>query len=274
MILRIINSLFNRQLHRLATMPFRDVRVRFGNDWILEVVRKASERETNKKVNSLSLSLHRGGSIAGTFVLPEVSADDFPYPLGLIEEWVPELDRVGPKLWSNIETGEVLGFEDVVERYGHGFPKDVRMETDMPGWFSEIQQGVSVRFVDVERLTNPLYEHDLRRLRRRRRPGKRTVNSYSSELGDRIRQTLAEYGSLSQSLDRTFPTRLVQQPHQSEFTMDQLRDELEEVESKRRKLIEAWSAAAGAQWAQRTCPPDREGGRVEARSVVDVCSGH
>ena len=173
------------------------------------------------------------------FVLPEISPEEFPYHLGIIDEWVPELDQVGPNVWEHRETGEAFGFEDVVERYGHKFPADAEVETGIPKGFSRLQQQVSIRFVDVERLTTPLPEQDFRRFRRRLRSARRAVNLYSHELGHKIQQTLAEYGSLSQSLDRTFPTRLVNQSLQSEMTPDQLRDELEEVESKRRQLVEA-----------------------------------
>ena len=98
-----------------------------------------------------------------------------------------------------------LTFEAVVDLYGHAFPDDARVETGIPDWFSSLQNNISIHFVDVERLTNPLSAHDFSRARRRPRSAKRAVNVYSSELAERIQQTLAEYGSLSQSLDRTFP---------------------------------------------------------------------
>ena len=173
------------------------------------------------------------------FVLREMSSDEFPYPVGIIEEWVPGLARVGPYLWEHRDTAETFSFEDVVERYGEEFPADVEVTAGIPGWFRDLQNQVSIRFVDVERLTSALPEQDSHRFRRRLRSPGRTVNLYSQELGHKIQQTLAEYGSLSQTLDRTFPTRLVNQFPESELTMERLRDELEDVESKRRQLVEA-----------------------------------
>lgn len=236
MILRIINFLFNRQLRRLARMPFREVSVRFDNGWILAAERVVSSAGNRKLTSEMSVSLRKNGS-EGPFVLQEISPDEFPFPLGIIEEWVPGLERVGPNLWVRLESNETLSFEDVVERHGHEFPAEAG--TGMPGWFSDLQQQISIRFVDVERLTSILPEQDFRRSRRRLRSARRTVNIYSHELGDKIRQTLAEYGSLSQSLERTFPSRLVNQSSQSAPDMDRLRTELEEVESKRRQLVGA-----------------------------------
>ena len=234
MILRIINFLFNRQLRRLARMPFREVSVKFDNGSILAAKRVVS---AGKSTSEMSVSLRKNGS-EDPFVLQEISPDEFPFHLGIIEEWVPGLEQVGPNLWVHLESNETLGFEDVVERHGHEFPIEVKAGTRMPGWFSDLQQQISVRFVDVERLTSTLPAQDFRRSRRRLRSA-RTVNIYSHELRDKIRETLAEYGSLSQSLERTFPSRLVNQSPQSAPDMDRLRIELEAVESKRRQLVGA-----------------------------------
>ncbi|HHI30870.1 MAG TPA: excinuclease, partial [Candidatus Methanoperedenaceae archaeon] len=63
--------------------------------------------------------------------------------------------------------------------------------------------------------------------------------SYSEELADAIQEKLAEYATLSQSLDRTFPTRLVKGNGYSELTIDALRDDLSKLEKKRSRLMEA-----------------------------------
>ena len=237
-ILRIVNFLFNRQLRRLARMPFREVSVRFDNGWVLAAERVASAAGNRKSTSEMSVSLRKNGS-EEPFVLQEISPDEFPLPLGDIDEWVPGLERVGPDLWVHLESNETLSFEDVVERHGHEFPAEVAAGTGMPAWFSDLQQQISIRFVDVERLASTLPKQNFRHSRRRLRSARRAVNIYSHELGDKIRQTLAEYGSLSQSLDRTFPSRLVSQSPQSALDMGRLRIELEAVESKRRQLVGA-----------------------------------
>lgn len=238
MILRIVNFLFSRRLRRLAKMPFQQVSVKFDNGWILVAQRTVSTVGNRTSNSEMTVSLKRNGS-EEPFALQEVSPDEFPYHLGIIEEWVPSLDQVAPNLWVHRDSGETLGFEDVVERHGHEFPSGAEVGTGIPEWFSDLQEKVSVRFVDVERLTSTLPEPDPRRFRRRLHSARRTVNLYSHELGQKIQQTLAKYGSLSQSLDRTFPTRLVNQSPQPALDMDQLRSELEQVESKRRQLVGA-----------------------------------
>lgn len=65
------------------------------------------------------------------------------------------------------------------------------------------------------------------------------VDDYSRELIETIRANLAEYGSLSQSLDRTFPKRLIngKQKQHAQATAGELKRELKELEGKRSSLI-------------------------------------
>jgi ribosomal protein L16 Arg81 hydroxylase len=65
-----------------------------------------------------------------------------------------------------------------------------------------------------------------------------TVSAYSDELAQHIQSKLAEYGTTSQSLDRTFPARVVQQKSSADLTDEQLRYQLDELEKTRSRLIE------------------------------------
>ena len=78
-----------------------------------------------------------------------------------------------------------------------------------------------------------------RRPPRKSRATQRAVNVYSEELRKKIQQTLASYGSLSQSLDRTLLTRLVTQPPQPNINVTKLRGALKGIEDKRKQLAKA-----------------------------------
>ncbi|MCP4345123.1 MAG: AAA family ATPase [Desulfobacterales bacterium] len=64
------------------------------------------------------------------------------------------------------------------------------------------------------------------------------VKEYSEELAKTIQQKLAESAALSQSLDQTFPRRLVEQMGRSKMDYDELQHKLNELEEKRSRLIE------------------------------------
>ena len=54
-----------------------------------------------------------------------------------------------------------------------------------------------------------------------------------------IQKKLTEYATLSQSLDRTFPARLVEEPNNPTLTLEELRRKLQEVEEKRSRIVAA-----------------------------------
>ena len=239
MILRIVNIVFNQGLLALRRLPFRELNLRFDDGSTLTVTRTDSADPTDpESLPEMQVTFTRDGVESACTSL-DFSYDDRRFPLGMIEEWIPTLDRVGARAWADVQTGQRLSLQEVLEQCGHQLPTDLQVELGTPEWLSEVQQRVPIRFVDAERLTRPLADHGFRRSRRHSRPTERTVDLYSRELAHAIQQTLTEYGSLSQSLDRTFPTRLVSQALQADVTMDELRDELAQVERKRRQLVEA-----------------------------------
>ena len=103
------------------------------------------------------------------------------------------------------------------------------------------------RLIGTERLTEASGNlDDLRKYERRlRRPGwaerhvtKRTVRLYSEELAELINQAMTDYGTLSQSLDRTFPARVVVDSSTASISIDELREKLDNIEARRQELEE------------------------------------
>ena len=102
----------------------------------------------------------------------------------------------------------------------------------MPDWLQDTIDAVSVRLIDIERLTRV----PPRRRRWRTVNASRTVSHYSNLLARRIRESIAEYGALSQSLDRTFPVRLVSDHMHSRSSAEALRKDLDAIDKRRSQL--------------------------------------
>ena len=106
-------------------MPFNEVTARFDNGQRLRVTRNTDDAASGQKPTpTVTLRLYRGTNLKHKFTLPSISHDEFPYPMSAIEEWIPTLDQIGPRMWPDVETGERISFHDVVHRYGHEFPAD------------------------------------------------------------------------------------------------------------------------------------------------------
>ena len=184
-----------------------------------------------------------------------IGPQELPFPISEIDDFVPGLRRVGHSEWLDYDSGEVLDLDEVLVKYEDLLPLDVESLTKWsatPSWLEEIRISLPVRFIDTERLTDfSSYERSSTRQRvlrqtlptgqrtlRRARP-ERTVRRYSNELGRKIQKTLTDYATLSQSLDRSFPARLVKVSDAQSLSTLELQEDLAKVEERRTEIVEA-----------------------------------
>ena len=122
-----------------------------------------------------------------------------------------------------------------------------------PDWLHELRSSLDVHLIRANRLEISNISFGSRRNVSRRRPNASVVGAYAAELADQIRSVLAKYAEMSQSLDRSFPRRLVQAAAPSDLSMEQIDKRLRSLEEKRIELTEAGllDKEAGAQ-GQRT----------------------
>ena len=235
MILRIIDTLFNHPLGSLGRMPFEELHVNFDDGSRLTVERIPGE-------SSPQLVFVSSQQQQDTFTpSPQIKPQELNFPLSAIEDNLP-LTQVGTSEWRDDQTGEILDLDDVLNTYGDEFPVEVvKRERIIPPWLEEIKASLPVRLIDTERLTD-LSSYG-RRLRHRRPyrhiAPERTVRRYSDRLGDMVQHTLTEYATLSQSLDRSFPARLVEEPTSESLSIPELSQVLANVEERRSEFVEA-----------------------------------
>ena len=246
MILRILNALFNLPLQSLARLPFKELNVLFDNCSTLKIYR-VSERPSSvssreKPILELQYSGSSGIKERITSEDVQINEDDLPFSVNAIEDIIPVLDQIGPSQWRNLSTSEILDFNDVIAEFGEQLPSSLRTSVSNPAWLGELRELMPVRFIGTERLTHSSpYEPRRSRILHpyiRIQP-ERTVRHYSDNLATMLQRTLTEYATLSQSLDRTFPVRLVEEPTNPTLSTDQVKQKLTEVEEKRSSIMEA-----------------------------------
>jgi ABC-type transport system involved in cytochrome c biogenesis ATPase subunit len=241
MILRIVNTLLSRPPRQLAHMPFRTATITFDDSSSLSAMR--SGNDATVKTDVKLIYRNKAGSEKEFRPDRRIRPNELTFPVGIIEDIIPELDQIGQATWRHIGSGETLSLEDVLEQYEDQLPQnDGDIPRTPPEWLKEIRSQVSVRFISAERLTQRRsYRDEMARYHRVQRfvADERTVTRYSDELADQVRKTITGYGALAQSLDRTFPARLVSEPPPSDLTVDVLKEDLAEVDSKRARLVEA-----------------------------------
>lgn len=100
----------------------------------------------------------------------------------------------------------------------------------------DLEDIIKVRLIEHDRLLN-LTASNLSE-KHNRQSLLHSVANYAQELAQNIQEKLTEYGTLSQSLDRTFPARAVQQNRLPELTDAIFKDKLNKLEKKRSDLID------------------------------------
>ena len=248
MMLKILNALFNSTLQSLRRLPFEELEIFFDDSSTLKATRILGQppasninNQPNLKIQYLS-SKDTIESITSEDM--QIDEDNLPFAVDAIEDIIPVLDQIGPSQWRNLSTRDILDLNDVMAEFGDQLPSPIDASDPMLGWLHKLRQAMPVRFTGIERLTYSPRNESRRNWMRHsylRFPSQpqRRVRYYSSNLANMVEQKLSEYGNLSQSLDRTFPVRLMEEPTAPALSADEVMLKLTEVEQKRSRIVEA-----------------------------------
>ncbi|MCP4156464.1 MAG: AAA family ATPase [bacterium] len=247
-LLTLVNEIFNGKYQKLLSVPFGELEIEFDEKNTLIVkINTGADEETKKTKNGYQLEFEYSKPTAKpkSYKSNLVATRDAPFPVNSLTRIAPELERIGSNAWRNSLTGERLSRENILEQYSDRMPTSfLNLKGKVkPSWFEEIENSINTNFIKTERLRSVAnYDSDYNSSRSRyAEPPSMAlaVLSYSKELSNAIRLKLAKYGSLSQSLDSTFPTRLVKRETEKEPTIDELKKELKQLGEKRDRLVGA-----------------------------------
>lgn len=264
-LLQMLHGIFGRRYVELRNVRFQRFEITFEEDGVLWA-EKAGDGSDPAEVRICYRRPDR--SRANCFLLGSRATPDprrGHIPRHMLEEYVEGLTRVGYSKWAHGPSAEILSLDAVIDRFAHLLPVewlDVMGVEEEPDWWVELQDSVEIRFITAQRLFN-IRETGTRGRRQQMVPA---VTEYSDELAEIIQQKLAESADLSQALDRTFPSRLVQQMGQSELSGEELRDKLRDLEKRRSGLKDA--GLLGKQEDMDFLPA--EGSIEHARDVLAV----
>ena len=232
-LLQMINALFTLHFHQLRVTPFSQLRVEFDNNTSIMVSRNQSDAGV-----SLDFDLTINSNQKEHFALKPLERPGHDAPIRLIEREA-DLQQVGPDTWVDIRTGKELTLDEVLRQYKDLLPPSYRkLSITEPKWLQQVKDSVHIRLIETQRLLT--FSPSRRRPQFEGHPQMiASVITYSEELSNAIQSKLAEYAALSQSLDRTFPSRLVRGGPASDSTTEYLQKKLDDLEHKRARLIEA-----------------------------------
>jgi len=255
-LLKMLNALFRSSYEEFRNIPFSELSVDFNDGSTLH----------------LKKNVKPGVDESGEFEYSSELVFEFRKPGSELKSYTIEFARP--------QEG-VEGISDHVEMLAKWFTKDISGNPDNfsdklpqktenePDWLKEIQKSIRIRFIETQRLISFPDSRSRREYKKSSRMTP-TVLNYSKELANTIREKLAEYAELSQSLDRTFPTRLVKGNGPSKPTIYELRDDLSKLEEKRSRPMAAGLLDRGEEIDFRDQDIDESNRNVLAVYVHDV----
>jgi predicted ATP-binding protein involved in virulence len=234
-LLRMVNGFFNSQYSELRTIPFTEFRLDFDDGSHVEVTKSREQKNNNEKNQKLTFHFNSPGAKAEIF-----SPDSLTHPgvkldlhLSATEDEVNSLIQLGEQ---NTVT-QLLPKENIAMSFIENFANLARRLKQEPQWLSELKSSIDVHFIETQRLLTPSSVREVA-VDTRHPSMIPSVDIYSQELAEEIQAKLAEYGALSQSLERTFPARIFNNKVPSDITEETLRNKLNEIEEKRSRLRE------------------------------------
>ncbi|MDY0387867.1 MAG: AAA family ATPase [Methanolobus sp.] len=220
-ILQMLRSIFNTKYDIFYKIPFEEFSIEFDNDDVLFL-----EKIYNEDKNRDELIANLNGNEASQIHL------DFMPDTKIFEEIIrnhPNLKKVGADEWLDFSDGEILDPGEVLYRYDIRWP----VKTNGADWFDDIKEKINIDFIETQRLIT--LDRSRTKYPSPKTSIKKTVNNYSSELSKEVQRQLAKYATLSQSLDRSFPIRLVKKTMDADYTC--LEQNMLKLEERRKNLI-------------------------------------
>ena len=242
-ILQMVEALLTNQFSTFRRVPFSTFSVAFEGGTELQVtksIRAKGEGEREDSQTSLKLEFREAGKPHQEHTVDVTTPRArLQFPIEFIERHIEGLEQIGPEMWLQVQTGRRLDLDDVMELYGEILPGRSRGSRKLPQWLASFPKQFDVRLIEAQRLINMSG-----RSRRSPRPDVQlsfepAVASYSRELAGRIQENQARYGTFSQQLDSTFPTRVLQKKQRASASVDELTVKLHELQQRRQRIIQA-----------------------------------
>lgn len=238
-VLRLINGFFSGSMKLFRDIEFSTVDFEFTDGETVRITQIDLPMSDPRSpvAKGYRVELINGDAEAEAwepFAPPEEGSDRRRILPTAIERFVPHLDRIGPREWRDMTSNDRLNFDEVIDRYWHLIPENYRANRGGPEWLRAIRSSVDCQLIETQRL---LAKREGRPHERDSMP-KPTVSAYRDALKARMEAILAESATSSQSLDRTFPNRLLTRMRDrgDPLSEQELRERLSNLEGKRARL--------------------------------------
>lgn len=201
-VLKCLKYIFEWDIESLSLIPFRTIHVGLGGDVKISISRQPNTRSQDKTdraylTSPLEISFFRSGdSHVETISSIDPELMHFAKAMASSRPWLRE---VKSGLWVDDNTGDPVDIWDLTHKY---MPTKNRKRKTRSAFFEKIRREINVKLIDTYRLAT-----------RGKDNSKLTVELCAVDMISQIEAVSAEYAERSQTLDQSFPHRLIAGEH-------------------------------------------------------------
>ena len=238
-VLRLIYGTLKPDFSHLRQIPFTSISINFEDGWTLSVTPAASgppARRANlgrRRRVPIKFALMYHGTVKNEEIIEE--SESTSRTVARLDEYLPFLRRVGPSDWHDEMRQETLTLDQVIHYYGDELPPSMR-GADEPEWLREFQADTPIHFIETQRLLDVSHS---RRFQSKPIRTESAVQNCSDEFASLLKSKLAESATLSQRLERTFPSRLIGSQGPISLREAEIREALLRIDKRRTRLTSA-----------------------------------
>jgi predicted ATP-binding protein involved in virulence len=248
--LRLIAAFFSQKWSQFADVNFAKLVYSFSDGSLLTVTKNRDD-ENRPDVGRIEITLSRGNSKTEKWSpkrRQQKSQIGAP-----IERYLPFVTRIGHDRWQHDATGQVFSFDELVEAHRADLPPSIidAVVGKAPEAISSLCNSVYCRLIETQRLLVIKEVQDFQYHKYRGSSASTlAITEKAESLKEIISSELNNYAALSQSLDRSFPRRLITG---TTIVQHDITNQLAALDEKRRELMEAGILDSEAE--QPVAPP-------------------
>lgn len=238
--LRMIHALFDQKWGVFFDTSFSSAVFEFTDKTVIRIFKSKQRPRQDSADDPESLHLTIRSPNLNSEIEWKPKAVDPKQASLHIERFIPFVSRVSIGKWRHDHTGELYSFTDLIDQYGDTIPDEIKEMAyrDKPIELGMITKQVECRLIETQRLLI-LRDDDRDDFFHPNRHPRSTlaITRKAQTLKDIISREINAYAALSQSLDRTFPKRVISSP--ASFPAEDLKSRLDELDAKRKELMAA-----------------------------------
>lgn len=239
--LRLISALFEQKWSTFFNNKFSYILYKFTDETEIRVEQlfqpAATEERNDKQRPKVTVTITDAES-SEDWTIKNIEARRIP---ASVERYLPFLSRRGPDLWTHDLTGEAYTLQEVIENFSDQLPEPYKDQWygKVPDRLYELVKEIDCHLIETQRLlilrddpVKPPYYNPSRRP-----SSKLAISRKAQKLKEIIATDFGNYATLSQSLDRSFPRRVISDPNREPY--GDLKERLQDLDRRRTELMTA-----------------------------------